>query len=170
MVDAENRRTGAAARQEVRRLRLIHRASYVFVFNSGGDLFVHRRAPTKDVYPGHWDPAAGGVVLDGESYEQTARRELAEELGIRDVPLTYDFTFYHEDGGNRVWGAVYHCTHDGPLTLQEEEIDRGAFLPLDQTLDLASHAPFTPDGLRAMRRLLELLGAARGGGSGRLGV
>ncbi len=165
IVDEANRRTGAAPRQEMRQRRLIHRASYVFVFNSRGELFVHRRAPDKDVYPGYWDPAAGGVVLDGEEYEEAARRELSEELGITGVPLTFAFEFYHEDGGNRVWGRAYRCMYDGPLTLQEEEIDGGAFLPLPRVRDLVSRSPFTPDGLRALDRLLASPAACEGAGA-----
>ncbi len=41
-----------------------------------------RRAETKDLWPGYWDIAVGGVVDAGEDYATAARRELAEELGI----------------------------------------------------------------------------------------
>ena len=47
--------------------------------------------PRRDVFPGYYDIAAGGVVLAGETYEAGARRELAEEVGIRDVPLAHQF-------------------------------------------------------------------------------
>ena len=36
----------------------------------------------KDVYPSYYDVAVGGVVGAGESYDDGAQRELAEELGI----------------------------------------------------------------------------------------
>ncbi|NIR17298.1 MAG: NUDIX domain-containing protein, partial [Desulfobacterales bacterium] len=67
--------------------RLPHRATYILVFNSGGELYVQKRTQTKDVFPGYYDVAAGGVVLAGESYEEGAVRELLEELGIRGTPL-----------------------------------------------------------------------------------
>lgn len=156
IVDAENRVVGAAARREMRARNLPHRAAYVLVFNSRGDLFVQRRTATKDVYPAHWDTAAGGVVLSGESYEEAAARELAEELGVSGVPLAAHFDLYHEDGGNRVWGRVYSCVADGPFVLQPEEVEDGRFLGVEETLALAAREPFTPDGLRALRRYLEL--------------
>lgn len=154
VVDADNRVLGAVSRREMRARCLPHRATYVFVFNSRGELFLQRRTATKDVYPSHHDVAAGGVVLAGESYEESAARELEEELGVRGVPLVFRFDFYHEDGGNRVWGRVYTCLHDGPMTLQEEEVESGRFLPVAEVLALAEREPFTPDGLRALRRLL----------------
>jgi len=35
----------------------------------------------------------------GESYEENARREVEEELGIKGVPLTHLFNFYYEVRG-----------------------------------------------------------------------
>ena len=76
VVDEDNRETGAVTRREMRARGLVHRASYILVFNSRGELFVQKRTVSKDIYPGYLDVAAGGVVLAGESYEEAARREL----------------------------------------------------------------------------------------------
>lgn len=45
-------------------------------------LVVHRRADWKDVYPGYWDLAFGGVCSVGERWLESAERELAEEAGL----------------------------------------------------------------------------------------
>jgi len=155
VVDEQDRVVGSATREEMRRRCLIHRASYVLVFNSHDELFLHRRTQTKDVYPGHYDVAAGGVVLHGETYEQAAARELGEELGVRGAPFRAHFDFFHEDAGNRVWGRVFSCFWDGPVTLQPEEVAWGAFLPVEPVLALAVTEPFTPDGLVALLRYLQ---------------
>jgi isopentenyldiphosphate isomerase len=94
IVDEHNNVVGAAPRRQMRAQRLPHRSTYILVFNAQGALYVQKRTMTKDVFPGYYDPAAGGVVLAGESYEASAQRELYEEMGIRDVPLTPLFTFY----------------------------------------------------------------------------
>src|SRR5262247_4252399 len=111
IVDEHNNVVGAAPRREMRAQRLPHRSTYILVFNSQGALYVQKRTMTKDVFPGYYDPAAGGVVLAGESYEEGARRELYEEMGIRDVPLTYLFDFCFEDERSRVWGRVFACVY-----------------------------------------------------------
>jgi len=154
IVDRHNNETGSAPRHEMRARGLVHRATYILVFNSKGRIFVHKRTMNKDVYPGYYDVAAGGVVLDGESYDESARRELEEELGIRDTDLTPHFTFFYEDGTNQVWGRVYSCTHDGKLTLQAEEIESGFFAPPEDVLALGGKEPFTPDGLYVLKRYL----------------
>jgi 8-oxo-dGTP pyrophosphatase MutT (NUDIX family) len=155
VVDEQNRPAGSATREEMRRRCLIHRASYVLVFNSRGELFLHKRTDTKDVYPGYYDVAAGGVVLRGESYEEAAARELGEELGLRGAPLRACFDFFHEDVGNRVWGRVFACRWDGPVTLQPEEVAWGAFVPVGRVLARAETELFTPDSLIALRRYLQ---------------
>ena len=153
IVDEENTEIAAVSRRIMREQQLIHRACYILVFNQAGDLFVQKRTKTKDVYPGYYDVAAGGVVLAGESYEESAERELDEELGIEGVKLTPCFDNYFEDTVNKVWGRVFRCKHEGPFTLQEEEIESGGFMNVTQILDAADSQLFTPDGIEILRRL-----------------
>jgi 8-oxo-dGTP pyrophosphatase MutT (NUDIX family) len=125
------------------------------VFNSGGELYVQKRTLTKDVFPGFFDVAAGGVVLAGETYEQGAARELEEEMGIRGVPLNRLFDFYFEDQHTRLWGCTFSCVYDGVVVLQEEEVQSGAFMPVSDILRLAEAEPYTPDGMYVLRRYLQ---------------
>jgi ribosomal protein S18 acetylase RimI-like enzyme/8-oxo-dGTP pyrophosphatase MutT (NUDIX family) len=156
IVDRHNRVIGSASRARMRREGLCHRATYVLVFDSHDRLFLHKRTALKDIYPGHYDVAAGGVVLAGETYDVSAERELAEELGIKNAPLEPLFDFYHEDGRCRVWGMVYKCVWNGPITLQAEEVESGQFRPLPAILEMCERKPFTPDGLYVLQRYLKL--------------
>jgi 8-oxo-dGTP pyrophosphatase MutT (NUDIX family) len=151
IVDEQNRVVGSATRREMRARRVLHRACYILVFSSKGELFLQQRTLTKDVYPGYYDPTSGGVVLAGESYDESARRELEEELGIRGVPLQPLFDLYFEDAAVRVWGRAYSCVYDGPVVLQAEEVAGGRFLPVEEILRLAGSKPFTPDGLHVLK-------------------
>jgi len=122
VVDRENRPVGVVSRAEMRARRLPHRASFVFVFRGDGRLVAQRRTMTKDIWPGWYDLAAGGVVVAGEGYEESARRELGEELGIEGAELRGGVEFWFEDDSVRVWGCAYVCVHDGELRLQEDEV------------------------------------------------
>ncbi|MBN2515095.1 MAG: NUDIX hydrolase YfcD [Deltaproteobacteria bacterium] len=154
IVDGNNNVVGTEYRSVMRNRGLLHRATYILVFNSKGDLFVQKRTLTKDIYPGYYDVAVGGVVLAGESYEESADREIEEELGITDVSLKNLFDFYFEDGGSHVWGRAYSCVHDGAMVLQEEEIESGEFRRVDKILTSADHEPYTPDGIYVLKRYL----------------
>ena len=154
IVDQENNEIGAVPRREMRDARLPHRATYILVFNSRGEIYLQKRTQTKDVFPGYYDVAAGGVVLTGESYEEGAVRELEEELGIRETPLTELFDFYYEDEHIRLWGRAFSCVFDGELVLQNEEIESGEYMKLEKVFRLAETEPFTPDCLYVLQRHL----------------
>jgi 8-oxo-dGTP pyrophosphatase MutT (NUDIX family) len=154
IVDELNNVVGAVARCEMRAKRLPHRSTYILVFNLQGELYVQKRTMTKDVFPGYYDVAAGGVVLAGETYEQGAERELEEEMGIRGVPLNRLFDFYFEDKHTRLWGCAFSCVHDGEVVLQEEEVESGEFVPVSDILRRAETELFTPDGMYVLYRYL----------------
>lgn len=157
VVDDHNHVIGAVPRADMRVKGLCHRATYVFVFNSKGQLYVQERSLNKDIFPGMFDPATGGVVADGESYDETAVRELHEELGITKTALTSHFHFYFHDASCRVWGRVYSCRYDGPVQLQEDEV---ASLVMESPEDILSnrfHRNYTPDSIAALGRLVHCL-------------
>lgn len=154
VVDADDRVVGRATRAEMRAGRLRHRATYLLLFNGRGELFIHLRTPTKDVYPSHWDVAVGGVVGAGESYEEGARRELAEEVGIVGVAPEPLFDLRYEDARNRVNGRVFRVTWDGPLRLQADEVVRGEWLPVASVRERQARDPFCPDGVAVLEEYL----------------
>jgi isopentenyldiphosphate isomerase len=149
VVDDAGRTTGVVTRREMRARHLPHRSTYILVFNARDELFVHLRTPTKDVFPGHWDVAVGGVLAAGESFADGARRELCEELGVAAEPEAL-FPFRWVDAATDVHGMVYRVRHDGPFRLQPEEIVRGEFLPLAAVARRAAATPFCPDGLAVL--------------------
>ena len=55
VVDSEDRVTGQATRGGVHAQGLLHRSVHILVFNSQGELFLQKRAMTKDENPGYWD-------------------------------------------------------------------------------------------------------------------
>ena len=159
VVDGENRPVAELPRHRVRSENLAHRATYIFVFDRRGRVLVQRRTATKDMYPSHYDLAAGGVVAAGESYEECAKREAEEELGIRGAALERRLDFYYEDERNRCFGRVFSCVREGPFTLQAEEVESVEFLTADE-IAAGRAAPVTPDSLMAFHRLVEREGAA----------
>jgi 8-oxo-dGTP pyrophosphatase MutT (NUDIX family) len=154
IVDEQNHEVAQVSRRVMRDGGLIHRASYILVFNRSQEIFVQKRTMTKDIYPGYLDVATGGVVLAGETYEVSAKRELAEELGVRKASLASHFDFYHAADNNRVWGRVFSCTAEGPFVLQPEEVEDGFFLGMDELQSLAAAEQFTPDGLMVLKRFM----------------
>src|SRR5215813_15244489 len=94
IVDDADRVIGVATRREVRAQVLKHRCVTIVVRSSRGEVLIHRRSERKDLWPGFWDFCAGGVLAAGEAWEEGARRELREELGVSAAPAAVGAAAY----------------------------------------------------------------------------
>ncbi|KAK3270592.1 hypothetical protein CYMTET_21012 [Cymbomonas tetramitiformis] len=155
IVDEGNNVIQSATRAEMRARNAIHRCSFVLVFNSKGKLFVQKRVSWKETYPSHFDPCPGGVVGAGESYEDNARREAEEEMGVHGVPLHPLFDFFFEDSITRLWGSMFFCVYDGTMVLQKEEVESGEFMDLESVKHLILHEPCCPDSKAGFETFIE---------------
>jgi 8-oxo-dGTP pyrophosphatase MutT (NUDIX family) len=155
LVDADGAVVGAASRTEVRRHNLRHAATAVLVRDPAGRIYVHRRTDTKDWAPGHWDAAAGGVLQAGEDPAGSARRELAEELGIAGVALEPLGAHLYEDDTTRCFEHAFQAVWDGPVAHQPSEVAEGGWMTLAElgALLADSARPFVPDTRQLLSRL-----------------
>lgn len=153
VIDDAGHTVGVVTRREMRQRKLPHRCTYVLVFNSRGELFVHLRTATKDVFPSHWDICIGGVLTAGESFSIGVKREIREELGI-EAEARELFSFWYRGPESFAHGMVYRLDHDGPFHLQKEEIVRGEFVPVGEVLERTRREPFCPDGVEVLQQYL----------------
>ncbi len=82
VVNRQDKELGLEHRRRIHQLGLMHRTTHVLVFNRKGQVYLQRRSPEKDTYPGRWTSSASGHVEAGESYLVAAYRELREELNL----------------------------------------------------------------------------------------
>lgn len=122
---------GSVPRSVMRARNLRHAASSVLVRDPRGRVYLHRRTPTKDVYPGLLDFAAGGVVLAGEDPAVGAVREVEEELGVVGVPLEPLGVADYEDDHTRYRAFLFVVTWDGPIRWQPEEVSWGEWVTVE---------------------------------------
>lgn len=62
--------------------KLRHRAVHIFIFNPKGEILLQKRSKDKEEYPGYYEASVSGHVLQDESYEEAAIREIEEEIGL----------------------------------------------------------------------------------------
>jgi 8-oxo-dGTP pyrophosphatase MutT (NUDIX family) len=146
IVDAEDRVIATVPRARMRAERLRHRAVFIAVRSSAGLLLVHRRSAAKDLWPSRWDVAVGGVVVAGEDYDDAARRELHEEVGVDAVPTPLRSGRYADDEVDLI-ARCYVVVHDGPIEFVDGEVAEARWLHLDGLAALLATAPFVPDSL-----------------------
>lgn len=155
IVDDDDQVVDTVTRAEMRARRLQHRAVSIAVLGSDGRLLVHRRADAKDLWPGMWDLAAGGVVAAGESYEAAARRELAEELGVVADELESLGEGRFVDNSVAMIGRGYLTVHDGPFTFTDGEIAEVRWVTRSQLDALLAVERFVPDNVALLLPLLD---------------
>jgi isopentenyl-diphosphate delta-isomerase len=102
-------------RSEVHRRKLLHRAIHVFVFRTDGRMLIHQRSHTKEEFPSVWTSSCSGHVSAGETYDESAPRELLEELGVV-ASLTPLHKFQAQEATSWEFTLLYAATSDDEVT------------------------------------------------------
>jgi isopentenyldiphosphate isomerase len=148
--------TGVARRSECHgNPGLIHRTAHVVVYHPDGRILLQRRSMNKDIQPGKWDTAVGGHVMPGETYEQAAVREMAEELGLPETtPLKFLFDSRIRNNIESENVRVFSAVSAGPFNFHKEEIDEVAFRNIQELKQTKNRRTFTPNLVQELDRLL----------------
>jgi isopentenyldiphosphate isomerase len=123
---------------------LVHRSVHILVLG-GGRLLLQKRSMRKDTQPGKWDTSVGGHVGFGQTYEEAARREAEEELGI--VPGDLEF-LYPSRIRNEVESENIHTylhLSEGPFRPEPGEIDEIRFWSRREIDEALGRGIFTPN-------------------------
>ncbi len=171
VADAEDRVIDILPRSVVHARNLRHRAVHVFVWNSRGELLVQVRSATKDQYPSCYTSSASGHVSSGDDYDETAIRELREEIGLTAAlrPLR-KFPAGPETCHEHTW--LYETTTDAPPIPDPGEIAALEWWPRDELANRLATVPtqFSPCFATLLRWYLNacLTSAPRNGSGVRL--
>ncbi|MDF3300224.1 NUDIX hydrolase [Streptomyces tropicalis] len=154
-VDEHDRVRAVVRRDEAVRHGWLHRVAVTLCTDGGERILVHRRSERVARFPGCYEAVLGGAVAVGESYEQAAERELAEELGVA-VPVRFVLKFLNRAGLSPHWLGV----HEAVVVPVEVRPDPGEVMWHDwlTAVELARFMrqhPFTPDSGAALGRYRE---------------
>ena len=153
IVDDDDNVIATVTRSEMRSRRLQHRSVGIAVMSTDGRLLIHRRSLAKDIWPGWWDIAAGGVVAAGETYDEAARRELEEELGVNgDVELLGQSRYVDDDVAEMCRG--YRVVHDGPFVFNDVEVSEVRWVTFAELEEMRMTHRFLPDSIALLLPLL----------------
>jgi 8-oxo-dGTP pyrophosphatase MutT (NUDIX family) len=147
LVDANDNVVGRVTRGEMRAGILRHRAVFVAVTSPDGKLLIHRRSDIKDLWPGWWDIAVGGVVAAGETYGSAVRRELAEEVGIDNGDPVFLGSGAYDDADVSLIGHCYHLVHSGPIEARDGEVAEFLWVDLPELRGRLDRDRFLPDSV-----------------------
>jgi isopentenyl-diphosphate delta-isomerase len=115
----------------------------VFVVNSRGLILINTRSSEKETFPACYDSSASFHVTYGESYEESAKRELLEEICIA-APVQYLGKFIHKDLPEYQIVSVFLCNSDVTPVIDPQEFSRHHFYSIPQVERLMKNAKITP--------------------------
>jgi isopentenyl-diphosphate delta-isomerase len=120
-VDKNDKDTGTVVKRDAHSDKSrYHRAAWIFIFNSSGEVVLQQRGFNKTHNPGLWD-MAGGHQIFGSTIEQTAHQELREEMGI-DCELRLKKVGLYQSPFQSEFHYVYWGVHDGPYKFDPHEV------------------------------------------------
>ncbi|MFJ6013083.1 NUDIX hydrolase [Streptomyces sp. NPDC092952] len=153
-VDDQDRVLGVAvSRQRAIREGWLHRVAVTVCRDGRGRILVHRRSEQVSRFPGLHEVEVGGAVSAGESYEQAAARELAEELGVRALPRLL-FTFLNRGGLSPHWLGVHEAVVPDAIVPDPDEVAWHGWLTEPELRSALLECRFTPDSHEAFSRYL----------------
>jgi len=135
---------------------LLHRVVHVCVVNARGDLYLQKRASTKDVQPGKWDTSVGGHVNLGEAVDAAALRELREELGVHSVPLARLYAYVWRSEIESELVTTYRCRYDGACRPDPGEIEEGRWWTAEEIETALGTNVFTANFEHEWERLRQI--------------
>lgn len=141
------------SRRQAVREGWLHRVAVTVCRDEHGRILVHRRSQGLSRFPGFYEVVVGGAVDVGESYEQAAVRELAEELGVRVLPRLL-FTFLNRSGLSPHWLGVYEAVVPDTVAADADEVAWHGWLSEPELRSALLEWPFTPDSHEAFSRYL----------------
>jgi len=146
IVDENDNVIGLAPRSECHgNPALVHRVAHVLVFNRYGELLLQKRSENKDIQPGKWDTSVGGHLDPGEDYRQAAVREMHEELGLTDVPLTFLYSSQIRNAIESENVATYLAIVEKEIFFDPREISEVNYWRQEEIEEQLGHGTFTPN-------------------------
>lgn len=158
LIDAQDRVIGRVLRGDAHRNpSLWHRSVQVLIFATDDRLLLQRRSDTKDLFPGYYCASASGHVAAGDGYDETADREVREELGLS-LKLSYIGKRLVKSPMETEMTTLYLGRSDGPFRFHPTETAGGDFLPVPEIMRRRTDGslPMTPALLCALDMLAEL--------------
>lgn len=138
LVNEKDEEIGSEEKLLAHQKGLLHRAFSIFIFNSNGDMLIHKRADGKYHSAGLWTNSCCSHPKPSEQTHDAAIRRLSEELGLG-AKLSFLFNFIYKsefDNGltEHELDHVFWGVTDEKPTPNENEISEFKYMSPDQVL------------------------------------
>jgi len=146
IVTPEGKIVGKAPRSAVHgNPELLHPVVHLHIFNNKGQVYLQKRAKTKELQPGKWDTSVGGHVDSGETIDEALKRETLEELGIKNNHFQPLYKYVMRNSFESELVHTFKTIYNGPFKINKDEIDFGRFWSIKEIKKNLGKNIFTPN-------------------------
>jgi len=124
---------------------LLHPVVHLHLFDEQGNLFLQKRASTKDLLPGKWDSSVGGHVSPGEDTETALKRETLEELGLKSFEFIFNKKYIWKSQRERELVFSFRGSSKEIPVTDPGEIDEGRYWSVNEIKMNIGTGLFTPN-------------------------
>lgn len=122
-----------------------HRTTHIYLFDNKGNLYFTQRSVKKDTAAGLWTISAGGHLRWGKTPEETAEREILEELKVKaDLELIDKLTVDY--GTEREVISIFSGVTNEKPRINEEEVQQIKSFPLKEVIEKFNSGEFKLSG------------------------
>jgi isopentenyldiphosphate isomerase/intracellular septation protein A len=125
--------------------QLLHPVVHLHILNKNGQLYLQKRAMSKEIQPGKWDTAVGGHVHAREDVMTALRREAQEELGIIQGHFEPLYSYVLRNDFESEFIYTYRMFSNGPFKINTDEIIFGKFWRITEISKNLGRNIFTPN-------------------------
>ena len=164
IVDENGNLTGEVMeRDKVHELNLLHWEISVFLINDKKEVLLQKRAATKKMNPNMWGSCAGHVD-SGEGIEETALRELEEEIGIKfsidDLHVLEEMQVTKKEINSHLTRVYYVYYNGNDFKIQTEELSEVKWFNIEDVINMIKNnddtITFKMDRLYLFEKLKEI--------------
>ncbi len=145
LVDSNDEYKGEMEKMEAHQKGLLHRAFSILIFNTKGEMLIHRRSESKYHSPKLWTNACCSHPQPNENIIQSAKKRLMQEMGIQ-ADLKFLFKFeYRTDFEN---GLIEHeLDHvfvgitDNLPEINPSEVSEYKYISMNQLVESLNTSP-----------------------------
>lgn len=154
LVDDNDEIVGSVERFVAHRSKTLkHRSIFILLFNDQGELLLQKRSQLKDSFPNFWTVSVSGHVTFGQTYDEAAKREMEEEIGLN-LDLKPLQKIYIEE--EREFAFIYKadCKGDAKINFDQDEISEVKWVALKELPEFIKENDLTPSALKVLKTTL----------------
>ncbi len=153
LVDENDNVIGKASKDDIYKKSLRHRIVHVMIFNDKGEMALQLRSNEVSFCPNHWSTTVGGHVQSGESYEEAALREYAEELGAKSALEPVGKDVYVAKGTPKKFLMTFKTNFNGPFNPDPKAVSRVDFFTMGRIMKMIKDGEkFHPELLFVLKK------------------